>query len=216
MVLYGGTARYHTYVLKLVWTKRETQCDVTLAEWFQSVSPTPYVPVPAGVEYIIVYAAVQNQYFLRSRNTSAKSWVLRPFLTMRTKYKTSYFCTRIRVNVSFSVPYDASDHRFLWHFFCTLYANWFVCDSKTNQGGPFVFDLHTNLRVQIFLVRRFPRKTVWYCSWLLPATAPANHHKNRILTSSFFCDGRFQHRCSPNQYGVALSCRHVILIIIFL
>jgi len=29
---------------------------------------------------------------------------------------------------------------------------------KTNQGGPFVFGLHTNVRVQIFLVRRFPRK----------------------------------------------------------
>ena len=141
---------------------------------------------------------------------------VRPYLMMHMAYKTLYFCMQIHVLASFLVPYDASVYRFLWHFFCTLYVKWFVCVPKTNQGGPFVFSLHTNLCIQIFLVHRFPCKMAWYSSWLLPAAAPANHHKNRILTSSFFCDGRFQHWCSPNQYGVALSCGHVILIIIFL
>ena len=92
------------------------------------------------------------------------SQIHRPYIMMHTAYKTSYFCMQIHVCMSFLVPYNASMYRFLWHFFCTLYMKWFVCIPKTNQGGPFVFGLHTNVHVQIFLVHRFPCKTGWYSS----------------------------------------------------
>ena len=86
---------------------------------------------------------------------------------MHMEYKTLYFFMQISVCTSFLVPYDASTYRFLWHFFVLCTLNNVVCKLKTNQGGPFVFSLHTNVHVQIFLVCRFPCKTAWYSSWTL-------------------------------------------------
>ena len=52
--------------------------------------------------------------------------------------------------IIFGPLYDASMYRFLCHFFCSLYAKWFVCVLKDKSGGSFCIQLaykgsHTNL-----------------------------------------------------------------------
>jgi len=82
---------------------------------------------------------------------------------MHMVYKTSY------LHASCLVPYNASMYRFLWHLICTLYAKWFVCIvPKTNQGGPFVFGLHTNVHMYKSFVHRFPLP-----SCTIPTAIPA-------------------------------------------
>ena len=49
---------------------------------------------------------------------------------------------------------------FLLYFVCEMMS----MHTKDKSGGPFVFGLHTNVHVQMFLVHRFSHKTAWYSS----------------------------------------------------
>ena len=92
---------------------------------------------------------------------------VRLFLTMRTAYKTSYFCTRIRVRMSFLVPYDASVYRFLWNRGVLLYSACIQIFAYKSFG---CVDFHAK-----------QRGTVLGC-----CTCTSKNAQNRILTSDDF------------------------------